>query len=414
MKKLLKSNAFLIFGAIILGLISGYFSNPTIVGIAEVCSEIFVRALKLVSLPILFLSIISTISGIDGLKELRGLGVSVAKLTLITTLLASTVALFLFMGFSPGANLELGPIDASEVAEKSSNFSEHIVNIVPSNLVTAFSEGNVVGIVLITLVFSVASLSIPRESRETLNKFFSSLFLMMMQVAKYIIYLIPIALWSTIVILIKDLRSGSELQDVFLYVYTVLVANLVQGLIVLPLFLRWHNIPIKKFFLAMFPALLTAFLTKSSAAALPETLRCAQNNAKLSSKVSNFSFPLCGTINMNACAAFILITVLTVATGYGHQFSGMELAMWALLATVAAIGNAGVPMGCYFMASAYITSMGLPLHFMTLILPFYLLLDMLETAINVWSDSCVTAVIDKKYTLTEAEAKEMEPVKNAI
>ncbi len=99
---------------------------------------------------------------------------------------------------------------------------------------------------------------------------------------------------------------------------------------------------------------------------------------------------------MNACAAFILITVMFVSEVNGHSFSLIEMFMWIFLATVAAIGNAGVPMGCYFMATNYLTSMNMPLHIMGLILPIYTIIDMFETAINVWYDVCIIKIIDKE------------------
>ena len=397
MKSILKSKFFLILSAIVLGLLTGYMSNPMMLEVADISSQIFIRGLKLVSLPILFLSIMSTISGIGSIKEFKRMGSTVVKLTVGTTLIAATVAMCIFLIAKPAENLKLDPTMVAEAAVNTGSYKDHIVNLVPSNIVAPFSNGDVVGIVMVAFLFSIACFSIPQENRKTLNKFFSSMFMMTMQVAKYILYLTPIAVWAMCALLVNDIRAGAELQGVFTYVYSVVAANLVQGMLILPLLLMWNKIPVRKFFAAMLPALTTAFFTKSSAAALPETLRCAQQNAGLSKKVSNFSIPLCATINMNACAAFILITVMTVATSYGHQFSGVELVVWIFLATIAAIGNAGVPMGCYFMASAYITSMNLPLHFMSLILPFYLILDMLETAINVWSDACVTAVADKRY-----------------
>ena len=99
---------------------------------------------------------------------------------------------------------------------------------------------------------------------------------------------------------------------------------------------------------------------------------------------------------MNGCAAFILITVLFVAASSGMQLSAFDLLAWVLLSTLAAVGNAGVPMGCFFLTSAFLSHLHLPLELMGLILPIYALIDMVETALNVWSDSCVTAVVDKE------------------
>jgi len=151
----------------------------------------------------------------------------------------------------------------------------------------------------------------------------------------------------------------------------------------------------------MFPALSLAFFTKSSSAALPMAIQCAEHRNGISPKVANFSLPLCTTINMNACAGFILITVLFVSMSNGMVYTLPEMAAWIFIATLAAIGNAGVPMGCYFLSSAFLAAMNVPLNILGVILPFYAMIDMLESAINVWSDSCVTAIVDKELNATE-------------
>jgi Na+/H+-dicarboxylate symporter len=158
-------------------------------------------------------------------------------------------------------------------------------------------------------------------------------------------------------------------------------------------------------FKGMLPALSVAFFTKSSAAALPMAMRCAEEKLGISKRVSSFTLPLCTTINMNACAAFILITVLFVSMSQGVVYSYPEMALWIVLSTIAAIGNAGVPMGCYFLASAFLAAMNVPLHLLGVILPFYTLIDMLESSINVWSDSCVAAIVQQ-------EVGEMIPVES--
>ena len=116
---------------------------------------------------------------------------------------------------------------------------------------------------------------------------------------------------------------------------------------ILPALLKWKKLSPWRLAKGMFPALTFAFFSRSSNATLPITLRCAQERLGISARVSNFSLPLGATINMNACASFILITVLYVATSGGVLFSTWNLLLWVALATLAAIGNAGVPIGCY-------------------------------------------------------------------
>lgn len=141
-------------------------------------------------------------------------------------------------------------------------------------------------------------------------------------------------------------------------------------------------------------------------------MRCAEENVKISKKVANFSLPLCTTINMNACAAFILTTVLFVSMSNGVTFSPAEMVVWIFIATIAAVGNAGVPMGCYFLSSAFLAAMNVPLNILGVILPFYTLIDMLESAINVWSDSCVTAVVNHEVKGVQLASDNLSMVKS--
>jgi Na+/H+-dicarboxylate symporter len=205
----------------------------------------------------------------------------------------------------------------------------------------------------------------------------------------------PIAVLAFVILFVRDLRGGLEVKSLALYLSCVLAANLIQATIVLPSFLKVKQISPIQLFRGMLPALSVAFFSKSSNAALPMAMKCAEENVNVSRKVASFSLPLCTTINMNACAAFILITVLFVSMSHGTTYTPFEFFLWIIIATVAAVGNAGVPMGCYFIASAFLAAMNVPLNILGIILPFYSLIDMLESAINVWSDSCVTAVVQQ-------------------
>jgi Na+/H+-dicarboxylate symporter len=112
-------------------------------------------------------------------------------------------------------------------------------------------------------------------------------------------------------------------------------------------------------------------------------------------KVSRFVLPICTTINMNGCAAFILVTSLFVMQNGGFSLGIGTMLLWVLVSVIAAVGNAGVPMGCFFLTLSLMTGMGAPVAIMGLILPIYTIVDMVETAENVWSDSCVCAMTDK-------------------
>ena len=153
---------------------------------------------------------------------------------------------------------------------------------------------------------------------------------------------------------------------------------------------------------AMLPALSIAFFSKSSTGTLPITMKTAEQNLEIDPHISKFVLPLCTTINMNGCAAFIFTTVIYMMQNHGIEISFITMLLWIVIATIAAIGNAGVPMGCFFLSASLLTSMDIPITLLGLILPFYSIIDMVETTLNVWSDSCVVKVVNEKNKINNA------------
>lgn len=401
LRKLLNSNTY--FGiATLLGILAGYLHSPFLYAIADAVSLIFINLLKLVSLPIIFLSIVSTASGMESMDEIKHLGKKIIKYTLLTTMIAATVALIIFLLIDPVKTI-VNPQTVEQTSQAQPGYLTYLLKTIPSNIVQPFSENNVIGVLFLAMLLSMASLALPRQNRASLHTFFSSLYAAIMKITTWIVRLMPFAIWSFVALFVKDLKNGLELESIALYLTCVMAANLIQALIVLPGFLKWHKISPLQTAKGMFPALSVAFFTKSSSAALPMAMKCAEENVKVSRKVASFTLPLCTTINMNACAAFILTTVLFVSMSNGVTYSPIEMVVWIFIATIAAVGNAGVPMGCYFLSSAFLAAMNVPLNILGIILPFYTLIDMLESAINVWSDSCVAVVVNKEVSLVQTE-----------
>lgn len=406
-----KINPNVFFGvAVLLGVITGTLNIGLFFQIAEVISQVFINLLKLVSLPIIFLSIVSTASGMDSVDHIKVLGRKVLKYTLLTTLIAATVALALFILINPVQAIvatEFITPDSISISPSGNNLSQpsylsFFLQIIPSNIVQPFNENNVIGVLFLAVLLSFAIISLPNEHRTVLHSFFSSIYAAIIAITRWVVLLMPIAIWAFITLFMRDLQKGLDVQSLVLYLVCILAANFIQALIVLPALLKMKNISPYKMMKGMYPALSIAFFTKSSAAALPMAMRCAEENIGISRRVASFSLPLCTTINMNACSAFILITVLFVSMSQGMTYTYPEMFLWIILSTIAAIGNAGVPMGCYFLSSAFLAAMNVPLHILGIILPFYTLIDMLESAINVWSDSCVTALVQEEISIENA------------
>jgi Na+/H+-dicarboxylate symporter len=381
--------------AVILGLLLGFADLQWINGFSYGVSEVFIRLLKLVSLPIILLSLLATASGMEDVREFKWIGFRVLRYTLLTTALAASIALALFLLIDPVHPNQTFAEELAPQLDKNS-YLDYVLKAIPSNIIRPFVDNQVIGVMMIAMMLSVAILNLPKEQRTFLHTLFHGLFSAVMKITGWIVKLMPLAVFAFIVLFVKDLRAGLDVTTIALYLLCVVSANLIQGFVVLPLMLKAKGINPVRFAKEMFPALTVAFFSKSSSASIPTAIKCAIERAHLSSKIANFSLPLCTTINMNGCAAFILTTVLFVSMSHGMHWSLVEMIGWVLIATVAAVGNAGVPMGCYFLSSAILAAMNVPLNILGVILPFYALIDMLETAINVWSDSCVTAVVEKE------------------
>jgi Na+/H+-dicarboxylate symporter len=388
-----------------LGLLTGWAEIPILTSVASGTSDIFLRLLKLVSVPIIFLAVASTITGMKDLHEMRTMGRRIFLYTLGTTLVAASVALVLYLLIDPArAAIDTNLTSAFSNGAQHKPYLSFLMNIIPSNMFQAFADGNVMGVVLISILLSISILFLPQEQKSFLNQLFSSLFAALIKLTTFIITLMPFAIWAFMTLLVKDLHSNyANMSRLILYLMCVIGANLFQGVVILPLMLKWKKISPIQTFKGMMRPLTVAFFSKSSNATLPVAIRAAEHHLGVSSRVCNFSFPLCSVINMNGCAAFILTTVLFVSTVNGITFGPMDFLGWIFLATCAAIGNAGVPMGCFFLTSAFLVGMDIPLYLMGLILPFYTLVDMIETALNVWSDACITVAVDKDLSLIVPE-----------
>ena len=388
------------------GLYVGYSlpASSSITGIAQTCAKVFIDLIQMISLPIIFLSLLATIINMDSVDEIKQLGKKVLTYTLLTTVIAATVALILFILIDPAKT----PFYALQTASSLTpggpeKYLSFILNIIPNNMIYAFSDNkNVMSIVFMAGLLGFAIMGLAQEKRKVLQDFFGSLFAALLRITSIIIWIMPLAVWAFIHNFTSELckpEAYHTLQPLLWYTVCVVGANIIQGLIVLPGLLRYKKISPWKTFKGMYRALTLAFFSKSSNAALPVTIQCAQNNLNVSPRVASCSLPLCSVINMNGCAAFILITVLFVAMQSGMVFSAIELIAWIGIASLVAIGNAGVPMGCYFLSSALLVGMNVPQEYVRIlfvILPIYTILDMIETALNVWSDSCITIIVDKE------------------
>ncbi len=380
--------------AMILGIGTGLLEETISLKTAEIVSTLFLNLLSMIAAPIVGLAILSTLLNMQNIAQMKGLGKKVLIYTLLTTTLASLVALGLFVFLDPVSSAaKNGGITPSA---PQATYIHFLTEIVPSNIFKAFMENKVISIAFLGFIFGIAAHLLPQEERGTLRKGFAALFQLFLKVAGLASKVMPIAVWAFMTLLVKELREQREgVEGIWTYLGVIVSANLIQGLLVIPILLKLKGLSPIKIAKGGIQAILLAFFTKSSNATLPMSLKVSREKLGIRPEVANFTLPLCTVINMNGCAAFILTTTLFVAGVHGHVFSFLDLGFWVLMSVLAAVGNAGVPMGCFFLTSAFLIGMGVPLTTMGLILPFYTLIDMEETALNVWSDLSVAAMVER-------------------
>ena len=217
--------------------------------------------------------------------------------------------------------------------------------------------------------------------------------------------MLPVGIVAFSAQLSAQLTAGVVADSIGRYVLVVLGGNVVQFFVVLPLFLLMRGLNPIRVLGAMMPAVLMALFTKSSAATLPVTMESAEERLAVEPRIARFVLPICTTINMNGCAAFILVTSLFVMQNGGTPITLPTILLWMLISVVAAVGNAGVPMGCYFLTLSLMSGIWAPINILGIILPIYTIIDMVETAENVWSDSCVCAMTNHDMQLAGTQPK---------
>ncbi len=393
-KKLNSAGRYLI--AIVLGIISGYSDIAFLQDAGMMVSDVFIKIFKCISMPIIALSIIVTLSQYNAEGAMRKIWQRTLLYTISTTLIAASLACVLYLLISPtnvGGTISIPPGGDS----LKTNYFSHLANLIPSNIFAPFLEHQVIGVLLVGAVIGIAIRYIrDTTARVTIANFFKGAHGIFLVVTGWVVKVIPIGLYGFITTTVIQLKEGLDLAGIGGYLAIVVLANLIQGFVILPIWLRTNKIKPFVTMKGMLPALSVAFFTKSSAGTLPMTMETAEKNLNIEPKVSQFVLPLCTTINMNGCAAFIFATVIYLMQNNGMEFDIFTMISWIFIATIAAIGNAGVPMGCFFLSASLLASMNVPIILLGIILPFYSIIDMIETALNVWSDSCVAKVVDEK------------------
>jgi Na+/H+-dicarboxylate symporter len=384
-----------LLGAVVVGFLGRQFGvEYLITDYLAVLGTLFLRALRMVIVPLIVSSIISGVTSIGSPGNFGRLSLKTFTYYILTSLLAILAGLLLVNIFQPGMGAELGFEAVPEGLEENVNrLGETLMGIIPTNPISAMANGEMLPTIFFSLIFGFFITRISQPYRGKLTDLFNGIFELMMKMTHLIILFAPVGVFALVAQQVA--KTG---VDVFIplagYMVTVVGALAIHFLITLPALLYFvGGISPLAHFRAMSAALLTAFSTQSSSATLPLTIDSIENNAGASNKVSSFVLPLGATINMDGTALYECVAAMFIAQVYGFELSFVQQFAVVLTALLASIGAAGIPMAGFVMIAIILNTVGLPLEGLGLVLAVDRPLDMIRTATNVWSDSCGTVII---------------------
>ena len=344
-------------GALILGAILGALGIEVLNGMMNFVATVYTRLFQLLAVPTIALAVITTLSSLGNQADTGKIFRHAIVYTLLTTIAAAAVGLVLYNIVAPG-NLPTDMVQSgtSELPQnlEQTSYYDHILGVIPNNIIKPFAEGNVLSILLLAAAAGIALAKMPQsDKKDVVVKGLLGLQDLLFMLIRGLIWALPLGIVAFAAQLSAQFSAGIVMDSLGKYVAIILGGNVIQFFIVLPLFLLARGINPVRTLSKMMPAVLMALFTKSSAATLPVTMNTAETRMGVSNKVSRFVLPICTTINMNGCAAFILVTSLFLMQNGGIQLSLSTMILWLFIS------------------------------------------DMIETAENVWSDSCVCAMVDK-------------------
>ena len=401
-----------VFLAIFLAIVVGsslsketIFLNIRLYNLFDKLGSVFLNALTLVVVPLVSSSIISGIAKIGSDDSFKRLGKKIFSFYIITSLLAILTGLFFVNLISPGSIEKTAMIQSSheEISQVSAQFLEEgsdtivkiLVSIVPSNILAALSQGEMLSLIFFSLLFGYSISRIESENGAILKGFFHGIFQAMIQFTHIIMKFLPYGVFCLVAKIFME--SGlSSLGSVGLFTLTVLLGLGSFMFIVLPLLLKLiAKVKPSLHLKAMTPALVTAFSTSSSSATLPITIDCVEKRAKVSNKICSLVVPLGTSINMSGSALYECVAAIFVAQCYGIELSIWTQFLVVSLSLITSIGVAGIPSASLVAILVILKAVGLPAEGIGLFIAVDRLLDMCRTTVNVFSDSCCAVLVAK-------------------
>lgn len=400
--------------ALILAVLAGTWSGTegSFIGLRfydlfDFLGTLFLNALKMLIVPLIVSSIITGIGGIGGSGDLGRMGLKTFAYYTVTSLAAILVGLTLVNLIQPGLIdgqpvKELVGLSAdteeitAEIGERDSgDIAQIFVRMIPTNVVAAAAEGQMLGLIFFSLLFGFFMTRIADQYTQIMMDFWQGVFEVMMRITDWVMKFAPVGVFALVAKVVAT--TGFEaIRPLALFFFTVLSALAIHALLVMPLLLQIvGRVNPLQHYRAMAPALLTAFSTASSSATLPITMDCVEKNAGVSNRTTSFVLPLGATINMDGTALYECVAAVFIAQAYGVTLGFADQFTVVLIALLTSIGVAGIPAASLVAITIILAAFGLPAEAIGLILAVDRLLDMARTAVNVFSDSCGAVVIGR-------------------
>ena len=381
-----------VVGALILGLVVGLLWGPGAETIKWV-GDLFIRAIRMLVVPLIFFSLVAGVVSIGDLKKLGGIGGRAIGIFLFTGLIAVVVGLLLGTIIQPGAGLNIAPTgEIPEAAATPLTFVDMVLSMVPPNIVSAMANMEVLPMIVFAILFGIAIL-MAGEAGAPIGRAMDAGALVMQKMTAIVMELTPFGVFA-----LMAWVAGTYGMDALLPL-AQLVGALYLGCLIM-IFLVYGGLvkfvaklPARHFYRGVADAMAVAYSTSSSAATLPVTLRVTQQNLGVSRRVSSFIVSLGATVNMDGTALYLGLAAVFGAQIFGITLGPMEYVMIAVTATLGAIGAAGIPSAGLVMMGLVFTSVGVPLETIAFVAGIDRIMDMMRTTTNVTGDATVAVAV---------------------
>ena len=382
----------------------GYFRDTILInGILYVLGNGFIRLMQMLVVPLVFCSLVCGAMAIGDTKTLGTVGVKTILFYLCTTALAICVALGIASLINPGVGLNIAlPEDATEVATTQVDFAETLLNIIPKNIFSSLSAGDMLPIIFFALFVGIL-LAAMGNRVSTVANFFSQFNDLMMEMTMAVMKAAPIGVFCLIARTFANIGFDAFVP-MLKYMGCVILALAIQCFVVyqLLLFLFTRLNPFK-FLKKFFPVMNFAFTTATSNATIPLSINTLDKKLGVSKKISSFTIPLGATVNMDGTSIMQGVAVIFVAQIFGITLSPSDLVTVIITATLASIGTSGVPSVGLITLAMVFQSVGVPTEGIALIMGIDRILDMLRTAVNITGDAVCTTIVANQEGLVNKE-----------